>query len=236
MSVGFGPIGRTIGWSRAAFYWTIKTIAWPITHTYVRLRVIGSENVPRRGSCIVVANHASFADAIVLGSAYPRRIVFMITEPIYRLMRLRWFYYMMGTIPVLSGEPDPSAMKAALRTLRDGGVIGIFPEGQRMAGGILGEGKAGAALLAARTGAPVIPAALIGTHEVMPVGGVFPRPRSVRVVIGRPMQFRARSGRRPTRAEIDRFAADMMKAIADLRNGGSSARDAAGTVTTSSSS
>ncbi|MCI0585072.1 MAG: 1-acyl-sn-glycerol-3-phosphate acyltransferase [Chloroflexi bacterium] len=225
---------RAIESSRAAFYWLIKTIAWPITRTYVRLRVTGSENVPRSGGCIVVANHASYADAIVLGSAFPRRIVFMITEPIYRLMRLRWFYYMMGTIPVSSGEADPSAMKVALRTLRDGGVIGIFPEGQRISDGALGEGKAGAAMLAARSGALVIPVALIGTREVMPVGSLLPRPHPVRVVIGKPLRFAARSGRRPTRQEIDDFAGDLMNAIAILLHGGASTRDAAGTVTTPS--
>ena len=225
---------KAIAYSRGAFYWTIKSIAWPVTHAYVRLRVIGVENVPRSGRCIVVANHASFADAIVLGSAFPRRIAFMITGPIYRLRRLTWFYYMMGTIPVASGEADPSAMRAALRTLRDGGVIGIFPEGQRMSDGALGEGKAGAAMLAARSGSSVIPAALIGTRHVMPVGVLLPRPHRVRVVFGRPLRFTAQAGRRPTRQEIDHFTRELMKAIAGLMEGERSAGGAAGTVTTSS--
>lgn len=225
------PALKGIGLSRAAFYWLIKTVAWPVTRSYIRLTVEGMENVPRTGSCIVAANHASYADAIVLGSAFPRRIAFMITEPIYRLRRLTWFYYMMGTVPLASGEGDPSAMKAALRILQKGGVLGIFPEGQRVSGGALGEGKAGTALLAARSGSPVVPAALIGTRDVMPVGAILPRPRRVRVVFGPPLRFVA-AGRRPARDEIDRFTGELMKAIGDLA-GPRLSRGTPGTLTTS---
>src|SRR5262249_17016739 len=89
--------GSMIRWMRIAFYWTIKTIAWPVTHSYLRLRVEGARHVPRRGACLVVANHSSYIDAIVLGSACPRRVTFLITRPIYDLWRLKWFYFMMGS-------------------------------------------------------------------------------------------------------------------------------------------
>jgi len=210
---------RTVATARAFFYWVIKAIAWPVMRTYVRLRVRGQVHVPRTGPCLVVANHASYVDAVVLGSACPRRITFMITEPIYRMLRLRWFYYMMGTIPVDPVRPDPGALKSAIRTLNLQGVVGIFPEGQRMPDGSLGEGKAGAALLAARTGVPVVPAAIIGAGRVMPVGSLIPRPLPIQVVFGRPLSFPAWTGRRPSREEIDAFADRMMKAIADLMEG-----------------
>ena len=200
----------------AIFYWTIKTIAWPATRTYVRLRVEGLQHVPPTGPVMVVANHVSFVDPIVLGSAFPRRIIFMITRPIYDLRRLTWFYYLMGTIPVAPDVPDPGAMKAALRVLHGGGIVGIFPEGQRMPDGNLGEGKSGAALLAARTGVPVVPAAIVGAHQVMPVGAVFPRPRAVRVVFGDPIRFPAISNRRPTRDQLDAFADQIMRTISGL--------------------
>jgi len=210
---------RTVATARASFYWVIKAIAWPVTLIYVRLRVRGLVHVPRTGPCLVVANHSSYVDAIVIGSAFPRRITFMITEPIYRMLRLRWFYYMMGTIPIDPDAPDPGALKSAIRTLKRHGVVGIFPEGQRMPGGSLGEGKAGAALLAARTGVPVVPAAIIGARRVMPVGSMLPRPLPIQVVFGRPLSFPAWTGRRPRREEVDAFADRMMKAIADLMGG-----------------
>jgi 1-acyl-sn-glycerol-3-phosphate acyltransferase len=205
--------------SRIAFYWTVKTIAWPVTHAYVRLTVQGGDHVPRRGACIVAANHVSYVDATVLGSACPRRLTFMITLPIYSLWRLRWFYYMMGAIPVAPDVPDPAAIKTALRTLHKGGAIGIFPEGQRMPQGDLGEAKAGAALLAARTGAPVIPAAILGAYRVMPVGAVFPRPWKMSVVFGQPIHFPEHTGR-PTRPQLDAFADLLMRKIAEIQEAG----------------
>jgi 1-acyl-sn-glycerol-3-phosphate acyltransferase len=209
--------------ARPLFYWTIKTIAWPVTRVYVRLRVQGRRHVPTEGPCIVVANHASYLDAVVLGSAFPRRISFLITSPIYNMLRLRWFYYMMGAIPVAPDTPDPGALKAALRTLRRGGVVGIFPEGQRMENGQLGSGKGGVALLASRSGAPVVPAAIVGAHRAMPVGAMFPRPHPIRVVFGEPMWFRPVNGARATREQLNAFAVDVMRAIGDLMDNGNSA-------------
>jgi 1-acyl-sn-glycerol-3-phosphate acyltransferase len=220
---GAGIGRRALDASRACFYWTIKTVAWPVTRLYVRLRVGGEENLPHRGACIVVANHTSYADAVVLGSACPRRITFMITEPIYGMLRLKWFYYMMGSFPVAPEAPDPGAMKIALRTLQRGGVLGIFPEGQRMPDGNVGKAKAGVSLIAARSGAPVVPAAIIGAHETMPVGSMMPRPHPVRVVFGPPMSFPEFSGRRPTRELLDQFADAIMQAIEDLMKGDAAA-------------
>lgn len=201
---------------RHLFYWTIKTIAWPVTRSYLRLRVLGTGHVPSRGPCIVVANHASYVDAVVLGSACPRRIAFLITAPIYNMLRLRWFYYMMGAIPVAPDTPDPGALKTALRTLRHGGVVGIFPEGQRVQDGQLGSGKGGVSVLAARSGVPVIPAAIVGARHVMPVGAMIPRPYAMRVVFGEPMFFNGGEVTRPSRERIDAFASDVMRAIANL--------------------
>jgi len=215
-----GPGRRArVGVGRHLFYWTIKTIAWPVTRLWVRLGITGGGYVPRRGPCIIVANHTSYADAVVLGSACPRRLRFMISGPIYRLLRLRWFYYMMGSIPVSAEAPDPGALKTALRTLHAGGAVGIFPEGQRMADGVPGAGKAGVAVLAARTGAPVVPAAIVGAHRVMPVGAIFPRPRRIRVVFGRPMVFPEPAGRRASRERIDAFAEAVMAEIRRLLDG-----------------
>lgn len=214
-TVDRGGTATIVAWSRIAFYWTIKTTAWPITRVYSRMRVVGADNVPRKGTCIVVANHTSYADAVILGSACPRRLNFMITRPIYRMNRLRWFYYMMGSIPV-GGEADPAAMKQAIRVLKGQDAIAIFPEGQRMPDGTPGAGKEGVALLASRTGAPVIPAAIIGAHRIMPVGSVFPKPGTIRVVFGAPMTFPDIEGKRATREQMRAFADRVMQAIRDL--------------------
>lgn len=205
---------------RSLFYWTIKTIAWPVTRLYVRLGVEGLDRIPREGPCIVVANHASYADSVVLGSAFPRRIMFLITAPIYSMKRLKWFYYMMGAIPVAPEVADPGALKAALRALHRGGVVGIFPEGQRMAGGRIGSAKGGVALLASRSGAPVIPAAIVGARSVMPVGAMFPRPFKMKVRFGAPLTFPRTDGARASREQLDRFAVRVMTEVESLLHNG----------------
>lgn len=197
------------------FYWLIKAIAWPVVRVYFRFRSLLTGRVPRRGPCIVVANHTSYLDAICLGSACPRKLRFLINHEIYAMLRLRWFYYMMDAIPLRSGSADTSALRRALHVLKDGGAVAIFPEGQRMQDGRVGEGKLGVAFLAARSGAPVIPAAIVGAHAAMPVGATVPRPFRIHVVFGDPMILDVRS-RRPAREDLEDFADGVMKAIAAL--------------------
>ncbi|HET6373704.1 MAG TPA: lysophospholipid acyltransferase family protein, partial [Candidatus Polarisedimenticolia bacterium] len=134
----------------------------------------------------------------------------------YRLRRLTWFYALMGTIPVADGTPDPGALKSALKVLSGGGVVGIFPEGQRVPDGSTAQWKAGAALIAARSGVPVVPAAIIGAHRAMPIGSIFPRPYTVRVVFGPPLVFPPWQGRRPTREQLEEFADVIMRTIGGL--------------------
>ena len=120
---------------RTWFYWLIKGLAWPVVRILFRFRREGAGHVPLKGPCIVVANHTSYLDAICLGSAARRRLRFLINAEIYELLRLRWFYYMMGSIPLKTAGADTGALRTALHTLKAGGGVAIFPEGQRMPDG-----------------------------------------------------------------------------------------------------
>jgi 1-acyl-sn-glycerol-3-phosphate acyltransferase len=88
-----------------------------------------------------------------------------------------------------------------------------------MDGARLGSGKAGVSLLASRGRAPVIPAAIIGAHEAMPIGALFPRPSPIRVVFGAPLLFPIVDGVRPSRDDLNLFAGRVMDAIAALMSG-----------------
>ncbi len=197
------------------FYWIVKGLAWPVVRIYLRFRRFGKERVPRGSSCIVVANHTSYLDAAVLGAACPRPLHFLISSEIYGMLRMRWFYYMMGSIPVRTEQSDARAMRRALQALRSGEAVAIFPEGQRMQDGRLGEGKLGVAFLAWRSGAPVIPAAIVGAHEAMPVGTMIPRPLPVQVRFGEALRFPETAGR-PEKETLVRFADEVMQAISVL--------------------
>ena len=199
------------------FYTFVKLFFAPLVRIYLRLKVRGSARVPSKGPAIVVANHASFLDPIVLGSACPRKIHFIVLQSMYDWWRLRWFYWGMQTIPVRAQEGDPRAIRVALARLKRGQVVGLFPEGARSGDGVLREGKMGVALLAALSGAPVIPCFIQGAFESLPPGMAFPRPARVIVSFGESMQFQRGEGAKRERADLEKFSSRLLAEIARLK-------------------
>ncbi len=197
------------------FYWFVKAIFYPFVRLYLGLRRDGLEHLPRRGPVIIISNHVSYMDAILLGSAAPRPIRFIVLKWMYDLHLLRWFYWGMGTVPVRAGGQDSAGIRRALKVLQRGAVLGIFPEGTRSPDGRIGETRPGAAILAAMSGAPVVPAFIAGARESLPVGGRFPGPARVRVRFGPALVYERGTGRR-ARDGILKFAADIEAAIRRL--------------------
>jgi len=198
------------------FYWLIKGIAWPIRLLYFRIEAEGVEHLPRRGGAIVIANHSSYLDAGILGSILPRKLHFIVLSSMYARWRLRWFYWGMDTIPVRRDRADPAAIRRALQVLSSGKVLGVFPEGGRSPDGRLQPPMLGAALLAARAGAWVVPAAISGAYGLFPPGRFWPRPGRIEVRFGEPFRFERPDGERLSRREIEEFGGRMMSAIAAL--------------------
>lgn len=197
------------------FYRFVKGIFHPFVRLYLNLTCDGREHLPRRGGAIVVCNHTSFMDAIILGSAAPRPIRFLVLRWMYDLWMLRWFYWGMGTIPVRAAGQDSAAIKQALRALRAGQIVGVFPEGTRSADGRISDARPGAALIAALSGAPVVPAHIDGARDSLPVGGAFPRPARVHVRFGPPLRFERRE-RGEGRQAVAEFSAALLEAIRRL--------------------
>jgi 1-acyl-sn-glycerol-3-phosphate acyltransferase len=201
------------------FYAFVKLFFAPLVRIYLRLTVRGAGAIPASGGAIVVANHASFLDPIVLGSACPRQIHFIVLQSMYDWWRLRWFYWGMHTIPVRAGEADPKAIRQALTRLRSGEVVGLFPEGGRSGDGTLQDAKVGAALLAALSGVPVVPCWIQGAHQSLPPGAAFPLPAKVTVTFGTARQFQRSAGGKRERADLENFSSALLEAIARLKEG-----------------
>lgn len=166
-------------------------------------RVAGAERCPASGPLLVAANHLSWLDPVALGAALPRQAVFVGAEdllgvrvapgfvPWQGLLRViaplvRWF----GMIPVRRAELGPGAyaggaLRAALRTLRAGGCLALFPEGGvNRTGEVLAPLRPGVARLSAKAAAPILPAWIFGTERALPLGEVIPRPARVGVRFG----------------------------------------------------
>jgi 1-acyl-sn-glycerol-3-phosphate acyltransferase len=170
------------------FYRLIRRMFLLAAGPMFRLRVEGRERLPRSGPGIVIAPHRSWLDPPCVGAACARPVRFLMLRDIYERPGTHWFYRRMGALPVQAGgSASMVSLRAAFRHLRQGELVGVFPEGRVVRGEALGELRAGAALLAVRSGAPVIPLAIRGTAEAWPHGRRLPRPGRVSVRIGEPI-------------------------------------------------
>jgi 1-acyl-sn-glycerol-3-phosphate acyltransferase len=180
-----------------------------------RLRVEGREHEPQAGPVLAVCNHASAIDPPIAGVALRRRAWYMAKDELLRIPVLGPLLRSVGTFPVRRGEADRVSIRTALQVLDRGGVLLMFPEGTRSPDGRLRPAEPGAALLALRTGATVLPMAVIGTHRAMPKGARFPKRVPVVVRLG-PTITVPRHESRLDRALLDEWGQRFMAAVAAL--------------------
>jgi 1-acyl-sn-glycerol-3-phosphate acyltransferase len=129
-----------------------------------RPRLVGAANVPRQGSLLVVSNHASMIDTIVLAALFPRPIAYLGKRELFRWAFFAWGFRAAGVIPINRQGVDRRALELGLDVLKREGSLVVFAEGTRSGSGILGPAKAGVGLLAARSRAAVLPVAITGTE------------------------------------------------------------------------
>ena len=162
------------------------------------VRVEGLEHVPRTGPMLVVANHCSNLDPPTVGWAVGHRtgriIHFMAKEEMRSWPVAGLLARDSGVIFVRRGAGDRSAQRLALATLERGGALGVFPEGTRSRDGRLAEGRAGAALLAMRTGVPIVPVGVAGTQHLFRDRRLVPRRSKVTIRIGPTFQLPMQTG------------------------------------------
>lgn len=144
----------------------MRFLAWILIHTMYRVDKEGLENVPAEGPCIVVCNHVSYVDALVISACVPRPIRFVMDHQIFKVPMMNWIFRTMRAIPVASGRVDPAlkekAFADAAAALREGEVVGIFPEGSLTRDGEMAQFRTGVERMVKETPVPVVPMALRG--------------------------------------------------------------------------
>jgi 1-acyl-sn-glycerol-3-phosphate acyltransferase len=188
------------------FYGFAKLVVGTILRVGFRYRVIGAEKVPLTGGLIVVANHISNIDPPLLGVSMPRPVSYMAKKELFAMPLLKQMLPHLYAFPVDRQAGGTAALRAALRMLKEGRCVGIFPEGGRNVTGT-NEEKAGAAFLAAASGMPVVPAAIVGTRKLRPFGRVS-------VVFGDPMYLTR--NRQSDGDDLEKGAAAIMQRIRAL--------------------
>lgn len=172
-------------------YRIIWLICWVLCKILFRLKISGQKNIPSSGPLIVVANHNSYVDPIALALAFQRRIYFMGKSELFKIPLFATFIRSLGAFPVERGEPDRRALRRALEILKEGKILGIFPEGTRIRRPGLGPMESGTAIIAMKSEASVLPVGIVGSGRVMPEGKKFPRFPKITVNVGTTLSLRA---------------------------------------------
>ncbi len=144
----------------------MRFLAWLLIHTMYRVRKGGLEHIPDEGACIVVCNHVSYVDAMVIAASVRRPIRFVMDHRIFAIPVLSFVFRAMRTIPIAPAKEDPTmkdrAFADAAAALAAGEVVGIFPEGRLTESGEMAAFRPGVQQMLATTPVPVIPLALSG--------------------------------------------------------------------------
>jgi 1-acyl-sn-glycerol-3-phosphate acyltransferase len=205
-------------WLVFAVYWPGRAVIRAIVLLLVHVEVVGRDNVPRRGAIILVSNHLNNADPPVLGVSIPRRLVFMAKQEAMQWPIVGFIIRLSGAIPVRRFEADIGALRKASGILQGGRALMMFPEGTRSKEARLGNAQPGTALIALRTGSPILPIAITGTESVrfsrLPFDAIRLRRPRIKVVIGNP--FFLPSVDRITAEEVNRCTNVIMNRIAAL--------------------
>lgn len=189
----------------------------PLLNICFSWRVEGRENVPSTGPLILVANHVHVMDPIFIEFSLPRWITFVAKEELFRSLFLRLWLRWAGSLPLQRDgkvREKHRILEGAKKALEEGSILGMFPEGGRSHDGKLRKGKPGSAVIAAKTGAPLLPIGVIGTDKVHGISWLWKRPRVV-VKIGKPFKLPPTNDK-ISRSQMQLLTTQLMVEIAEL--------------------
>ena len=202
----------------------LKTvILGPILKLLFRPWVEGEEHIPAEGAAIFVSNHLSFSDSIFLPLVVPRRMTFLAKADYFTGGGLKGrltlaFFKGAGQLPVArsGGRASNAALEAGLKVLREGELLGLYPEGTRSPDGRLYKGKTGVARMALEARCPVIPVVMVNTDKVQPTGRIIPKIMRVGVRVGTPLDFSRYEGMEDDRFVLRSITDEIMYALMEL--------------------
>jgi 1-acyl-sn-glycerol-3-phosphate acyltransferase len=211
-------------WYHVVLRWLIRVTLRLLFALLGRLRIEGVENVPGTGGAILAPNHVSATDWPCVGVSCPRELRWMAKAELFDLPVIGPFCKLYHSFPVHRGTADRASLRLAEYILGQGHALVIFPEGAVSEDGLLQPFKHGLALVALRTGVPVIPVGLLGTERLLPCGKNIPRPvwTPIRIRFGAPIRFRdlwdpATNGHGvPPRRAIEAATARLEAAVREL--------------------
>ncbi len=153
------------------------------------LKVSGTSNIPLGGGFILASNHTSILDPMILGAASSRELNFMAKEELFKIPFFGILLRNVGAFPLKREQSDVSAIKEAIRRLKNGNGLVVFPEGTRNKNKNNFQVQSGIGMLSSKAKCPILPAFISGADRAMPAGAKVIKPARIKVRFGRPLEF-----------------------------------------------
>lgn len=176
---------------------SIAAIIKTVVSTIFRIELVGAENMPKDGACVVCINHISMFDPMVTSAVVDRPIRFIGKQELFKIPVVGWYLKSINVIPIKRGSGDIGAVKASLKALKDGEVLGIFPTGTREKKNPNAKVKPGVVLIALKAQVPVIPVRIEANYRIF---------SKVRITIGKPVDLSTYEGKKLSQEEMSEAA------------------------------
>lgn len=188
-----------------SFYNFATKVLLTFSKTFYKFEVIGKENIPNEGNIIIACNHKSNLDPIFIASAIQNREIAAIAKKeLFKSKPLAFILNKLNVIPINRDKPDVSTIKNILRSIKDGYILGIFPEGTRVKEPGFGQAKGGLTVFAVKGKADVVPISIISNYKFF---------NRVTVYIDKPISFKEYYGKKLTTEDNERLAQNVLEVI-----------------------
>jgi len=199
-------------------YIVSRFIFWLLLKIFCRFRSYGGENIPRSGPAIVASNHLSYLDPAIVGAGFWRKAHFMARDSLFKVFLLGRWMRAVGVIPLKRNSADFRAVREAVKRLKEGEIVAVFPEGTRSTDGNLQEGLPGLGIIAKLSHAPVIPAFIKGSGKILPRGSKFFKPARTTIYYGKPITLSGKFLNDRGKHDYRLFIKEVMRRIQALKD------------------
>lgn len=208
------PAAEPVDHTRMSRFWKFtRMVCRPIMTLLFDLKVYGRQHVPLKGGALLISNHQSYLDPVLIAVYLERPMSYMAKSELFENKYFAWIIRALNAFPIKQRAGDVGAIKETIKRLQEGYLLNVFPEGARTFTSELGKIEPGAALVIRRAGVPVIPCVIQGSYEAWPRTVKFPKPHPIAVMYGPPLNVEGLKASEITDL-IDRTLRDL---IAQLR-------------------
>jgi 1-acyl-sn-glycerol-3-phosphate acyltransferase len=203
------------GVPRRSGLWCACQVISRIASTLVfGMKVYGRHNIPRRGGVLLLSNHQSYLDPILLAVPLRRPVSYMAKSELFeRGAFFTWLIRSLHAFPIRKNTADVGAIKEAIGRLGEGHILNMYPEGTRTRTGEIGPILPGVAVVVRRAGVPVVPVVIDGTFQAWAKGSKVPRPHPVRIMYGKPLRIKGLK----TDQVVEKIGQTLREMLAELR-------------------